>query len=186
MCIESIVSSIVGGIFVLIGVLFASFIQSKKEKNERKRIVENFLSAIANELSVLLDIYSNSIGKELENLPDNKPFLNYYLAGESYFSIYENNASLIPEVKLEEVRSHIITIYNKAKSLLDSYKMNNYLIKQLEISKLNFKASGDTQFQQTEKFYIEQLIQYAAHLKGAHFTLISNIYQLLESIKKYS
>lgn len=109
-------------------------VENKKEEDSKIEL-DNFLSSIREELTVLWNTYYENIGSKLEeqiNSSQRNSFDWFYPIDGNYFNIYDSNTNLLVKIEDSETREKLIEVYIRAKGLVDSYKFNNMLLEKLE------------------------------------------------------
>lgn len=183
---NSVVSALVGGaiagFFSLRAVDRSAKKDSEMRKKEEESLLNAFLLSIRDEVDTLWDRYMWGIGEELEKLPENQAFLWYYPITQSYFSVYDNNSSLIGKIKDNNLRKLIIITYTQAKGLIDSYRFNNEMVKAYEDFSLAHRQTNDPTFEEKVKAELAALIRYAEAIKKQHNEIKENIAELLKRL----
>ncbi|MHB8369363.1 MAG: hypothetical protein ACYDBP_06665 [Leptospirales bacterium] len=123
-----IVSVVFSGI---LGSLITVWLTGRQQRQKDTSEVQNFMDAIETEVQVLFEHYYNETGKYLESLKPEESANFMYLANQDYFSVYSSNVDKIGRVP-KEIGQKIVLFYTKARSLLDSYELNNKILLELE------------------------------------------------------
>src|SRR5258706_12390288 len=92
---------------------------------ERQNAINGVLRAMRYELEVIGAFYAASAGATVANLKDNEPLLTSVQFADDYFVIYPNNTHIVGQIKDIDLCKSIVTVYNLAKSLHDSFRINN-------------------------------------------------------------
>jgi hypothetical protein len=186
----SFLGAVTGGILSLIGSVLAVSMTAKHNKRasdgHSQAVVNGYLRSIYTEIYSLYKGYMSSIGELLENHPESQPFLVKYIVEESYFTVYNANASVLVHVNSSEARTAIINTYNISKQLLDTFRVNNSMIRDLE----QYSMKG---YDTKDKFYIgisttltEVLTKMATTLKQIHFRAKNQADELLRLLQEHS
>jgi hypothetical protein len=186
--VSVVIGGIIGGSMSLIASLKATEraykYRLKLQEQSRQEGVKNLIQAIHDEIDILWDRYLWGAGNELEKLAEGEPFLSFYPVTQEYFIVYNANASLIGSIDNHELRKEIVTIYTKAKSLIDSYKMNNnYLERYHNLTSL-FQQSKNPIFEQQASVIKILMIDRVKKIKLTHDEIKQDIKTLLEMLKK--
>jgi hypothetical protein len=186
--VSVVIGGIIGGSMSLIASLKATEraykYRLKLQEQSRQEGVKNLIQAIHDEIDILWDRYLWGAGNELEKLAEGEPFLSFYPVTQEYFIVYNANSSLIGSIDNHELRKEIVTIYTKAKSLIDSYKMNNnYLERYHNLTSL-FQQSKNPIFEQQASVIKILMIDRVKKIKLTHDEIKQDIKTLLEMLKK--
>lgn len=181
---NSVVSALVGGaiagFFSLRAVDRSAKKDSEMRKKEEESLLNAFLLSIRDEVDTLWNRYMWGIGEELEKLPENQPFLWQYPLTQNYFSVYDNNSSLIGKIKEDNLRKLIIITYTQAKGLIDSYRFNNEMVKTYE--DFSLRQTSNPTFGEKVEAELAALIRYAEGIKKQHNEIRENIVELLKRL----
>lgn len=186
--VSVIIGGIIGGGMSLIASLKATEraykYRLKLQEQSRQEGVKNLIQAIHDEIDILWDRYLWGAGNELEKLAEGEPFLSFYPVTQDYFIVYNANASMIGSIDNHELRKEIVTIYTKAKSLIDAYKMNNnYLERYHNLTSL-FQRTKNPIFEQQASTIKILMIDRVKKIKLTHDEIKQDIKSLLEMLKK--
>jgi hypothetical protein len=77
------------------------------------------------EISTSWDFYVKQFGAIIEELPNGGPFDYMYGLYQSYFTVYESNASLLGQIPDDNLRQAIVATYAVARRLIDTHLLNN-------------------------------------------------------------
>jgi len=197
--IEIIIGAFVSFVSAIIGALVGGYMSRKAsleateqahkntielQEKERKQTIKSLLRAIFDEITTLWERYMWSIGEELEKLPKGKPLLLYYPITQEYFTIYNSNASLIGSIQDSYLRSYIVKTYYKAKSLIDSYRMNNDYLRIYENYEMLGMQTQNHFFQFQAAVYLNLMGQYVEKIKKTHYEIKEDVSKLLRLIEK--
>ncbi|APL45968.1 hypothetical protein QU507_002014 [Escherichia coli] len=179
--ISGLVGALIGGLFTLWGTLIDGRRQDRASVNEAKDKQKSVLIGIKAEVETLLELYKARIYDSLENYEGGKPFESIFPLTQNYFSFYESNSFALTSVN-EETMKAIVICYGSARSLVDTFRMNNQVLEDL--------AKLQTIFHETQKdihrFNLEQTYhiatQYGEGLKQIHGEVMSRIAICLDKI----
>jgi hypothetical protein len=142
--------------------------RAKREEEDRKQ-VKALLSALHAEVVSVWENYMATSGEHLDTLPDGQPFNYYVPIIADYFPVYHGSVSLLGLINDENLRLRIISGYTVAKSLVDSLRLNNELVKAHDAANDDASHAGNTNAsQQIKKLRSQALLTYAGKLKRAH------------------
>lgn len=165
---NSLISALFGASFTLFAVFIAEFFTRKRQKDDNKKQIINFLNSICAELNTLWKLYYENAGQNLEECSDTEAYTFVFIVNQDYFTIYRNNSHIIGQIDNEELRSCIIRAYAKAKSLIDTYQLNNSMLEKKELFLVQkYKEMYDE--------YEHILKEYTTSLKRLHFELKDEI-----------
>lgn len=151
--------------------------QKHTEELERKE-VKSFLRAIKTEVNVIWDRYIESVGKELEKLPEDTAFLFTYPIYEDFFTIYNNNADKLGKVSSQTHVKQIVKTYHLAKGLADSFKLNNQLIEKFIEANEKYVDTREEYYNQRALELESIMVRYASQIKETHETVKQEIDKL--------
>ena len=171
----ALIGSFMGGLYTLEGVRESHRLEIIRNQSEEENLIANFLQMIHTEINVLWDQYNEKMGKTLETLPNNSPLQLYYPISQDYFSVYNNNTMILGKIENERLRTLITTIYSMAKGLVDGFKMNNELLNKFEQTIVFNQQTNNSFMQRMQQEQLNNLAQYATHLKESHKELDQQI-----------
>lgn len=128
--------SAVSGVFI--GVLLAAYYAKKialsavKEQQAQqltleKNTVNGFLQALLVESKIVLEIYQDKIGKQLDELEQGQPLACNYSQNSDYFCVYNNNTHMLGRLTNDALRMQIVKANTLFKGVLNSLEENNGL-----------------------------------------------------------
>ena len=86
---ETVLASGIGGViaggFALAGVGLAHRLSAKSQSVKESRARKAVMQALLDEIETLWDRYTDTLGNQIETLPDGQPFLYYYPVFQDYF-----------------------------------------------------------------------------------------------------
>lgn len=186
-------SLIVGALLTAFGVFLNYHSHARREKAKRKEILNAALQAIHDELQIVWEQYQQGTGNRLEKLKDGQPLSTFTLGSQNYFTVYEQNASLIGQIQDAAIRKSIVTTYTGAKMLLDCYAKHNILtrntyalryefLEKMHTSNFGDKFKGEKAVKKLEAA-VEDLVQHTEILKPLHYDLKEKINETLRLLK---
>jgi hypothetical protein len=157
-----------------------------KEKggNEQADIIQGVLQGLHDEIETLWEIYSERVGHHIETLQEGQGFECYWVVMQDYFTVYTSNSHLIGQITDVDLRKEIVATYITAKSLVDTFKMNNELVNQLEHATLLANETQNEKHQQEVVLRHQQVASYASNLKQIHTDLKTRVSSLLRNLRK--
>ncbi|HEI8290721.1 TPA: hypothetical protein SLE00_000306 [Citrobacter koseri] len=179
--ISGLFGALIGGLFTLWGTLIDGRRQERASDNEAKEKKKSVLIGIKAEVETILELYKARICDSLERYEGGKPFDSIFPLTQNYFSFYESNSFALTSVNEETMKS-IVVCYGSARSLVDTFRMNNQVLE--DLSKLQ------TIYHETQKdihrFNLEQTYHiatmYGEGLKQIHNEVMLRISLCLDSI----
>jgi hypothetical protein len=184
MTLSAFISALIGGGCTLIGVLLAYKMSEKKRRNEQSDLIKGVLQGIHDEIETLWEIYSDRVGHIIESLQEGQGFEGYWVVTQDYFTVYTSNSHLIGQIPDVDLRKEIIATYSIAKSLIDSFRMNNELVLQFEQAVLLANETQNEKHQQVATLRRQQIVVYANSLKRIHGDLKVKVTSLLRELRK--
>lgn len=179
-----IIAPLIGGGLALAGVRWAQQLQKKDAVDRDTEHMHGLLQAFKAEIETLWEVYRAAAGAHIVALGNNKPMLTYWPLTLEYFTIYNTHAASIGKIEDHELRKQIIATYTKARSMIDSIRMNNDLVKKWEYDQLLFEESNKPVHASNANARLKSLIEYATGLKESHSILESMAADLLRSLQK--
>lgn len=174
--ISNLLSALVGGFiagYFSLRAVQKSIDREKEKMHEDDRKMEfGLLQAIHDEIDIVWESYATSTAPQLESLGDGKPFLFTYPIGQDYFPVYKGNTAVISRIKDNDLRRQIVSVYTQASGLIDSFRMNNELVRRFETDKANAAV------------HFQGCVVYAKSLKAAHLRLKGDVTKLLRELNK--
>ena len=186
---SAITGAVIGG---LITGYFALRSADKNYKNQlqltrenEEKLIQGLLQAIHDEIETVFERYQETMGAGLEFLKEGEPLLLYYPLVSDYFTVYNGNSFLIGRIPDNDLRKQIIKTYTLAKSMIDSFRMNNDLNQKYEYWFQVFRESKNEVHQQKAAAHYGALVEYAKNLKLGHQQIKLESSQLLRSLRKH-
>ncbi len=185
MSLSEFLSALLGGTCTLIGVYIAHKLSENKRRKEQADIIQGVLQGLHDEIETLWDIYTDRVGKIIETLQDGQGLEGYWFVTQDYFTVYSSNSHLIGQISDVDLRKEIISTYTIAKSLIDTFRMNNELVNRLEQSAILANETNDEGHKQEVIMRRQQLVNYAVGLKKIHADLKTRTSSLLRKLRKH-
>jgi len=182
--LPALVGALVGGIFSMLSNKRAIREERAKEVRRDEKEVQNLLDALGVELGTLWNFHMARIGAMVENLPEGGALEFYYPLTQDYFTIYNNNASKIGQVKDPILREAIVVCYNKCKKVVDGFKYNNELYR--DYRNLLLMPPSSAQHGDFVKAKYAELVAYGQISKEDHFELKGYVVRLLRLLGERS
>lgn len=176
---NSLLAALIGGLISLVAVFITEYLTRKRTKSDELELTQNFLKNIKEEINTLWQLYISNMGDILEQHNETEAFHYIYVVNQDYFTIYNNSSQLIGSVKNKKLSSSIIKTYAKAKSLIDTYQLNNKILDKQEIYASDMNISMINGYENALKEYTPVLKRLHTDLKEE----ISTLNNLFESEK---
>lgn len=178
------IAAFIGGCISLLGSYFTHRRLVKQRTTDEKTEIFNFIQALHDEIEALWDVYMSKIGNKLESLLENEPLLFIWAAGLGYFTIYDSNAFMISKIKDNDLRKEIVTAYTKAKGLIESYRLNNFLVENYFRTLTLYQQTQLQLYKDALDLQMGELIRYSHELKKTHNEIKVHVEHLLRSFRK--
>jgi len=158
--------------------------QERLERKEAKEL-QGLIQALHTEIKSVFEHYQVTVGEDVECCINHEMPLEFYFPISSdYFTVYNENASLIGRIQNDELRQLLVKTYVKAKSLIDSFKMNNeQLAKYEQLCALVSETKNEFYNQKTTE-HQKTLIAYSAKIKALHVEVGKHVKDLLNLLEQ--
>lgn len=117
--LSAVIGAVIGGGATVWAQVRSADNQRRERDKDEADLIRGFVQAIADELQSFWDRFGQEIGPHLQSLPDDA-VARVFPLHQSYFVVFDSNASLIGRVPDRELREQIISIYVEAKGFVDS------------------------------------------------------------------
>ncbi|BEN01845.1 hypothetical protein SMETH2_19760 [Serratia marcescens] len=165
--ISGLLGAVIGGLFTLWGTLIEGRRQNKSQELAALEKRKHVLVGVRSEITTLLEIYRDRVYDKIEAHQDGNVFNIIFPITQNNFIFYEQNAlalSCVSEATLRET----VRFYGSAKSLVDSYKMNNDALRQIEeVATIAADSKNDVHRIRYEALY-QMCIEVGKGLKEIH------------------
>lgn len=185
----TIFAAAVGAIASLIGGLVSGWLTikasdrahvhaTKTAELRRKQAILGYLNAIRSEMDALWAEYSYKISPEIVGVAGGSALTVYFPIQQEYFPIYKANSGMIVEVDSDDLRRQIIATYTRANGMIDSLRMNNYLLGEFDKAAHLARETGQPNHQERAHILWGHLVEYAGKLKVSDGALREDVAQL--------
>lgn len=181
----ALVGALTTGYFSLAAVERSYKKQRRNAEEAEHKVIMGLLQAIHDEIESVCERYDETMGATVESLDDGHALAVYYPLMSDYFSVYNGNAFLIGRVPDNDLRKQIVKTYTRMKGLIDSYRMNNELVRKFEIASEIAQESGQQIHADRVTIRYRVLVQYAAKLKQGHREFKKEADALLRLLRKF-
>src|SRR5262249_46908666 len=142
-------------------------------------MIDEVDGGIRDELEILVQIYEQNTGGELEKTGECEPFWTYFLLSDKYLVVYPNNANIVGHIDDAELSKAIVVTYNTAMALIAAYRINNSYIDRAR----NLGGTGPDALLPKEQ---EQTMgRHTRRLKSIHVNFKSAAADLLVKLESY-
>jgi hypothetical protein len=111
--------------------MWAQFVSIGSQRKQRKLsedlLIRGFVQAIADEVTSVWDRFNVEIGPYLKTLLEHEASSVFPLH-QSYFVVFDSNASLVGRIPCRKLREQIIATYVEAKGFVDSMRYYERLV----------------------------------------------------------
>jgi hypothetical protein len=185
--VASLVGALVGGAIALVGVLWADWLQRRRDRAEEQKTLRAFLQAILTELETCWNRAESTSNPAIESLPAGKAFETEVFINTDFFTVYHNNSHYLGQVRDHGLRTQIVATITTYKALVETYNVNTKFFLQWQESKnLEFV----TRDEELKRYYgrkadyeYEKLRGWAMALRRDHFQLKQQIETLLPALR---
>lgn len=179
--VSGLVGAVIGGLFTLWGTLIDGRRQQRSNVIDAKEKKNNVLVGIRAEITSLLEIYQTRMSGAIDTYNGSEPFMQLFPITQNNFPFYESNALALCSVS-ESTLNSIVRFYGSARSLVDSYKMNNTVIEDLaKVQTLFFETQLDVHKINWQNTY-SMATEYGKGLKAIHIEVTSRLEVCLTEI----
>ncbi|MHA6886812.1 hypothetical protein [Ralstonia pseudosolanacearum] len=178
------VGALVGGAATLAGARWQLAAAARDQRERENRHHAAILRAVHDELETMRDMYNLTVGSSIAALPENKPFYYYWPVNHDYFTVYNGNAVFIGHISDVDLRKEIIVAYTRARALIDSFRLNNWMVERREMAYLTWQQAQTPANLQALQSRDAVLTDYAATLKKGHVMLNTSLDTVLRSLRK--
>lgn len=176
--------ALIGSSLTLIGVCLTHWMQKRETARRDVEHIHGSLQAFHDEIETLWEVYQAGAGTDIAALASNEPMLSHWPLTQDYFTIYNANASSIGKIKNQELRKQVIATYTKARTMIDTVRLNNDLLQQWERDCFLFQETRNPVHESHANARYKTLVEYAKALKESHSGLESAASELLHHLQK--
>lgn len=185
---SSLLGALVGSVLTLVATYVSHSLLEKTARGREAAAVQGMLEALHSEIDALWAIYESRIGHAIEALPAGNPFEYEWRVQGEYFTVYHGVAGQLGSLRDETLRTKIILTYSSAKSLIDSFRTNNGLLK--EYRDVIFEGRGLGQEAMPNALVLHQALKdYSGALQLAHAEFkkhVGELRSMLSASKSFS
>lgn len=164
---SSLLGALVGSVLTLVATYVSHSLLSKATKEKEAAAVQGMLQSLRSELDALWVLYESRIGHAIEALPAGEPFEYEWRVQGEYFTVYHSIAGQLGSLADAALRTKIILTYGSAKSLIDSFRMNNGMLQDYRAALLEDRNSERDLSRNVAELH-QALKEYALALQSAH------------------
>ena len=160
-----------------------TFAKSSAAENEAG-LVRSLLHAIHDELEVVFERYRRHVAPQVEALQPNTPFALFFPVNNDYFTVFNGNAHLVGKIKDHDLRRSLVRTYVLAKGLVDTFRMNNHMLAELERAEELAAATGLESDERVRRERYAALCDYGALIQKDHYEALSAYEDLFRRLHK--
>lgn len=183
--ITAMIGAFVGGWFTLKGVDREAKITRAETEKTAIELKLSVLKGIKGEISTFMNLYDKRIKDHIDSIAPGKMLNIIFFIGDDNFTFYEQNAKIIAKLD-DAARDSIINVYTYARSLIESFRLNNQRVKDCE--KILFDMADNNKNQSMyERLYAdksEEMVDYAQAIKSVDAELRDAINEGFEVINR--
>ena len=189
--LSGLVGAAIGGVATLSAQIISIGNQRKQQKQSEEVMIRGFVQAIADEVTSVWDRYNVEIGPHLKTLPEGQAAIVFPLQ-QSYFVVFDSNASLIGRIPDRKLREQIIATYVEAKGFVDSMRYYERLVdtynaqkaQPVQPSSSSAIVASVARDNRDDKIY-RPLLEYSEQLKLAHSRLEEKMGELKRLLQAF-
>lgn len=181
---SGLIGSLIGGLVTWVVAWRANARSEALAVTAAKQDCRNLLQSIYDEIEVVYTRYRDSFAMHVEALKAGEALLVTYPVFSDYFTVYNGNASRIGAIPDHDLRRAIIRTYTLSKGLVDSFRMNNYMIEQYTRA---VELAAETKNEAHNALVhrnAEYLVEYAMTIKELHSEAYGEYQTLLRMLNK--
>ncbi|MBD5779925.1 hypothetical protein IEN85_10535 [Pelagicoccus sp. NFK12] len=182
--LSAVVGGLIAGVFSILATVVTLNHQKKKRKTEEEDLIFGLLQAIYDEVDTLWSRFRDTSGSYIGNLEPGSAFLFLVPISQDYFIVYKNNAHLIGKIKDNDLRKAIVSTYTKGSGLIDSLRMNNLMVENVEHWHQMFLQTKDETHQSIMNTHIQQCAAYASKISESYNDLKTETEGLLRRLQQ--
>lgn len=176
----AIIGGLITGIFSICAVIFTNKHNMEALATKDAKVLRGLLQALHTEIDCVFEHYKKTVGEYLENTPNENKITFYFPISSDYFTVYNENASMIGRIEKDKLRELLVETYVKAKSLIDSFKMNNELLSKYEQLNAQANRTNSSVDQDGVKQRCHELNSYGDRIRNSHSEMIKCVDELLQ------
>lgn len=181
---SGVAGAVIGGGATLLGVRWQQASAAKEQKRREEAHHRAILQALHDELETVLEVYTHTIGSRIEALPKGHAFAYFWPVSADYFTVYNANAVFIGHLKDDDMRKALIKTYTYARTLIDSFRLNNGLLERSHNAHFMNLQAASTANAQIAAATWQQLLDYAESLREGHERLRESMSDTLRRLRK--
>jgi hypothetical protein len=176
--LSAVIGAVIGGGATVWAQITSARIQRKREEIAEATLIRGFIQSIADEINSVWNRYNVEIGPHLKGLPDDQ-VARVFPLHQSYFVVFDSNASLVGRIPDKELRERIISTYVEAKVYVDLMDYYERLLVNANPNLPAYILSHDDAQRHLD------IVAYSKQLKLAHVMLEAKVKALQDSLQAY-
>ncbi|MGB0942682.1 MAG: hypothetical protein ACPGUE_09785 [Marinomonas sp.] len=141
--LSSFASAIIGGLFVLVGVISTHWLNERKQRKDKINRDIRLLKAFKSDLMCLFGAYMASAGNSVDACRKDDFVELEYKAEQDYFAFFHENASHLSDFSNSDIGLKINVCYVTFKGLLDTFSLHTEMINMYVGLQLENMENGD-------------------------------------------
>lgn len=182
--IGAVIGGVLTGFFSILAVNKSEKLTRDSKLGQDRKTLKGLLQALHDELESVNERYQETMGAQIEALPEGQPLLMYYPVINDFFTVYNANAHLIGTIDNNDLRKSIVRTYVQAKGLVDSFRMNNDLVAKFEHWHVRSIETNNELHKQNAQAQYGALVVYAKLIKKSHEEVKKSLAELMRMLRK--
>ena len=129
--LAALAGALVGGFFSILATKAAHKDQLELQRQATQENAKAILYALSHEIRCVWTMYMAEMGKYVEEHPNENGYKIVFPVNANYFAVYDASAASLGLISEPKMRNQVIITYTLAKALIDTYTMNNQMVKGL-------------------------------------------------------
>jgi hypothetical protein len=178
---NSFVSTLIGAMVSFGAILFTNWLDLRKRRDSHAKLIRALMQGLQDEIAGLLELSKSGLA-DLATIADGKALETVSSVSQDYFTVYHANAALVMQIEDDELRRTIIQTYTRAKSVLDTFRINQIYLERLHYLQSTFHKTKEPSVQAAAEEYNRALVKIAAELKRSLMEFNTTATRLLQML----
>lgn len=183
---SGLIGAVIGAVVVLASVTITHHYNAKRDKDNREKIVFNYIQALHDELDVFWQAFKTEIGYKLMAASKDYALTEVYPKIDTQFIIYEGNVDILGGIKDEKLRRRIVQVYSALKAFRAQLSFHNKLIIKYENTYWKQQKNNDPNLQKYLEKQYETIKFNTSSLISQTNTIEKSISGLLKELNKHA